>query len=74
MYHKFVVYSTQNAKNMSGGNGKVRVTRNIAASPEEVEALRELDRRGCRMYSQTVPSELPVPFMPQLEAALQKAE
>lgn len=60
--------------NMSGGNGKVRITRNIAATPEEVEALRKLDSLGCKIFTQTVPSEVPAPFMPQLESALTQAQ
>ena len=60
--------------NMSGGIGKVRVTRNIACTPGEVESFKKLDGMEIKLFSQTVPSEVPSPFMPQLESALKQAQ
>ena len=60
--------------NMSGGNGKFRVTRNIACTPGEVESFKKLDGMEIKLFSQTVPSEVPSPFMPQLESALKQAQ
>lgn len=60
--------------NMSNGNGKTRVTRNIAVTAEEAESFKKLDGMGYKLFSQTVPSEVPAPFMPQLENALKEAQ
>ena len=60
--------------NMSGGIGKVRVTRNIACTPGEVESFKKLDGMEIKLFSQTVPSEVPSPFMPQLESALKQVQ
>lgn len=60
--------------NMSGGNGKVRVNRNIACTPGEVESFKKLDGMEIKLFSQTVPSEVPSPFMPQLESALKQVQ
>ena len=60
--------------NMSGGNGKVRVNRNIACTPGEVESFKKLDGMEIKLFSQTVPSEVSSPFMPQLESALKQVQ
>lgn len=60
--------------NMSNGMGKVKVTRNIAVSAEEAESFKKLNELGYKLFSQTVPSEVPSPFMPQLESALSQAQ
>lgn len=59
--------------NMSNGAGKMRVSKNICVTEEDVKNFHRLEELGYKMYSQMVPSEAPTPFMPMLEAALKES-
>ncbi|MBX6764502.1 MAG: PTS sugar transporter subunit IIB [Rubrobacteraceae bacterium] len=46
-----------NVGNMSHREGSKQVKRSVSVTPEDVEAFRELDRRGVRMTARMMPEE-----------------
>lgn len=55
--------------NMSNGEGKKRVTKNICVTEADISDFRQLDSQGIKLVQQLVPSEAATDFMPLLEAA-----
>ncbi len=56
--------------NMSNGEGKKRVTKNICVTEKDVEDFKELNNRGYHLLQQLVPSEAANEFMPMLMEAV----
>lgn len=59
--------------NMSGGAGKQKIGKHISVTPQDIEDFRKLDSMNLKLYSQTVPSETPTPFIRMMEDALANA-
>ncbi len=55
-----------NVGNMSHREGSKQVKRSVSVSPEDVEAFRELDRRGVKMTGRMMPEESRRSFMEYL--------
>lgn len=52
-----VQFDVLNVGGLGAGPGRRRIHRTISASPEEIEALQELERLGTRVELQAVPSD-----------------
>lgn len=46
--------------------GRQQITRSVSAAPKDIEAFRELDKRGIPLTLQQLPSDTPVNFMDKL--------
>jgi len=51
-----------NVGGMGAAAGRTPLYKNISASPEELEAMRELERRGARVELRIVADDSPTPF------------
>ena len=58
--------------NMSNGENKKRISKNICVTENDIKNFSRLNDMGYKLYSQMVPSEVPMLFMPMLEATLKK--
>lgn len=47
---------------MGGKAGRMKLSKNVSASPEEVECLKRLEEKGSVVQFQLVPDEKPVPL------------
>lgn len=47
---------------MGGKTGRMKLSKNVSASPEEVECLKRLEEKGSVVQFQLVPDEKPVPL------------
>ena len=56
--------------NMSNDHTKKRIAKNISVTEEDVKNFRLLNDLGCTLVSQMVPSDVPAPFIPMMDAAL----
>ena len=55
--------------NMSNGEGKKRVTKNICVTEADIADFHQLNSQGIKLVQQLVPSEAATEFMPLLETA-----
>lgn len=70
IHHGFEFDTPITVGNMSNAEGKLKITKSVSASKEEIEIFKTLSAQGHAIVSQMVPSEGQTDFMPLLEKAL----